>query len=90
MPFAVIVPFSDRFNIDISSSYANSQVTMPALPTSSIAGLTDTQVRGNLMLGDNAAVITIGVNLPSGQYKVPGGQQDAAGTDRQQLPDLSP
>jgi hypothetical protein len=80
MPFAVILPFSDRFSIDISTSYANSQAATTALPTSSITGLTDTQVRGNLMLGDNAAVLTIGVNLPSGQYKVTGAQADAAGT----------
>jgi hypothetical protein len=80
MPFAVIVPFSDRFNIDISSSYANSQAATTGLPTSSISGITDTQVRGNLMVGDNTTVLTIGVNLPTGQYKVPPGQQDAAGT----------
>jgi hypothetical protein len=79
IPFAVIVPFSDRFNIDISSSYANSQVKVPGAATSTITGLTDAQVRGNLTLGDNAAVVTIGVNLPSGQYKVPDGQQAAAG-----------
>jgi hypothetical protein len=79
VPFAVIVPFSDRFNIDISSSYANSQVKMPGTATSAITGFTDAQVRGNLTLGDNAAVLTLGVNLPSGQYKVPDGQQAAAG-----------
>lgn len=80
VPFAVIVPFNDRFNVDISASYANSQAATTGLPTSTITGITDTQLRGNLMLGDNTAVITLGVNLPSGQYKVPGGQQDAAGT----------
>lgn len=79
VPFAVIVPFSDRFNIDISSSYANSQVKVPGQATSTISGFTDAQVRGNLTLGDNAAVLTLGVNLPSGQYKVPDGQQAAAG-----------
>jgi hypothetical protein len=79
VPFAVIVPFSDRFNIDISSSYANSQVKLPGTATSAITGFTDAQVRGNLTLGDNAAVLTLGVNLPSGQYKVPDGQQAAAG-----------
>jgi hypothetical protein len=79
IPFAVIVPFSDRFNIDISSSYANSQVKVPGQATSTITGLTDAQLRGNLTLGDNAAVITLGVNLPSGQYKVLDGQQAAAG-----------
>lgn len=79
MPFAVIVPFSDRFNIDISSSYANSQVKVPGTATSSITGLTDAQLRGNLTLGDNAAIVTIGVNLPSGQYRVQPEQQSAAG-----------
>ncbi len=79
VPFAIIIPFSDRFNLDISSSYANSQVKVPGSATSTITGLTDAQVRGNLTLGDNAAVITIGVNLPSGQYKVPDAQQAAAG-----------
>ena len=79
VPFAVIIPFSDRFNIDISSSYANSQVKVPGQATSTISGFTDAQVRGNLTLGDNAAVLTLGVNLPSGQYKVPDGQQAAAG-----------
>jgi hypothetical protein len=80
MPFAVIVPFSERFTVDISTSYANSQAATTGLPTSSITGITDTQIRGNLMLGDHAAMVTLGVNLPSGQYKVPVGQQDAAGT----------
>lgn len=79
VPFAVIVPFNDRFNIDVSSSYANSQVKVPGTATSSIAGLTDTQLRGNYTLGDDFAVITLGLNLPTGQYRVPDGQQVAAG-----------
>ncbi len=79
VPLAIIVPFSQRFNIDISSAYANSMVKTPGIASSSITGLTDTQVRGNFTLGDNAAIITLGVNLPSGQYKVPDGQQVAAG-----------
>jgi hypothetical protein len=79
IPIAVIVPFTDRFNIDLSTNYANSQVKTPGLATSSITGLTDAQLRGNLTLGDNAAVVTLGVNVPSGQYKVPDGQQVAAG-----------
>ncbi len=79
MPFAVIVPFNERFNIDVSSAYANSQVKVPGVATSTITGLTDTQLRGNLTLGDNAVVLTLGINLPTGQYKVPDGQQAAAG-----------
>lgn len=79
VPIAIIVPFSDRFNMDLSTSYANSQVKTSGIASSAITGLTDTQLRGNLTLGDNAAIVTLGVNLPSGQYKVPDGQQIAAG-----------
>jgi len=78
VPIAIIVPFSDRFNMDLSTSYASSQAKTAGV-TSKITGLTDTQLRGNLTLGDNAAIITLGVNLPTGQYKVPDGQQVAAG-----------
>jgi hypothetical protein len=79
MPVAWIVPFSDKFNMDISTNYANSQVTSTGTATSSISGLTDAQLRGNYTLGDNAAIVTLGVNVPSGQYKVASAQQTAAG-----------
>lgn len=79
IPFAVILPFGERFTVDVSSSYANVRVTTPGLATSSINGLTDTQIRGNIAFGDNLGVITVGVNLPTGQYTVPNGQAEAAG-----------
>jgi hypothetical protein len=79
MPIAWIVPFNDRFNMDISTNFASSSVKTPGSSTSSISGLTDAQIRGNLTLGDNAAVVTLGLNVPTGQYKVPDGEQVAAG-----------
>lgn len=80
IPFAVILPFGARFTVDVSSSYANVQVkTAGSSATSSINGLTDTQIRGNLTLLDNTGVFTLGVNLPTGQYLVPSAQQEAAG-----------
>jgi hypothetical protein len=79
MPLAWIVPFNERFNVDVSTNFASSQVKTPGLATSSISGLTDAQLRGNLTLGDNAAVVTLGVNVPTGQYRVPAGEQVAAG-----------
>jgi hypothetical protein len=79
IPFAVIVPFGERFGFDISTAYANAAVKSAGATTSSISGLTDTQLRGNYTFGDNAAVITLGVNLPTGQYTVPATQQAAAG-----------
>ncbi len=78
-PLVFIVPFGDRFNLDISTSYANTEVTVGGATTSKISGLTDTQLRGNLTVGDNAAIFTIGVNIPTGKYTVPEGQQEAAG-----------
>ena len=79
IPFAVIIPFGERFTIDISSAFANAQVKAAGATTSKISGLTDTQVRGNLTFGDNLAVFTLGVNLPTGRYTVPQAEQEAAG-----------
>jgi len=79
IPFAVILPFGDRVAFDISSSYANIQVSSNGSTSSSITGLTDTQLRGNITLGDNVGMLTLGVNLPTGQYKIASGQQEAAG-----------
>jgi hypothetical protein len=78
-PFVLIVPFGDRFNVDISTSYASTEVKVGSAVTSKISGLTDTQIRGNITIGDNAAIFTIGVNLPTGKYTVPEAQQEAAG-----------
>ncbi|MFI5309973.1 MAG: hypothetical protein ACHQQ3_01970 [Gemmatimonadales bacterium] len=80
VPFAVVLPMGEKFALDISSAFANVNVSTQAGGTSSsINGLTDTQIRGNLTLGDNVGVLTIGVNLPTGMYKVPTGKQEAAG-----------
>ncbi len=79
IPFAVIVPLGQRFAFDVSSAYANVAVKSSGATSSSITGLTDTQLRGNYTFGDNAAIITLGINLPTGQYTVPASQQAAAG-----------
>jgi hypothetical protein len=77
-PLVIIVPFGERFTLDVSSQYAKSEVRTGGKVTSTIDGLTDTQVRGNLTLGD-LAVVTLGVNVPTGKYLVPTAQQEAAG-----------
>jgi hypothetical protein len=78
VPFAVIIPFGSRLTFDLSSSYANVEVKAGGARTSTINGLTDTQLRGNIAMGDNT-VFTLGLNLPTGQYAVPSGEQEAAG-----------
>jgi len=79
VPFIAVVPFGPRFNIDVATAYASSDVQVDGASVSSITGLTDTQVRANLTLGNDAVVFTVGANLPTGQYKIDEDKADAAG-----------
>ena len=68
-PIAVVVPIGDRFSFDIATAWARSRVEVKgdtAAP-STISGLTDTQLRGSYVFGQDAVVLTAGVNLPTGQ-----------------------
>jgi len=78
-PIAFILPLTDKLSFDISTSWADSRVKTAGVETSKISGLTDTQLRVNYTVGENRAVITLGVNAPTGMYKVPDKQQEAAG-----------
>jgi len=77
-PLAIIIPFGSNFTLDLSTSYAKSTVSSGGVTSSTIAGLTDTQVRGNLTLGERS-MITLAVNVPTGRYKVPAAEAEAAG-----------
>jgi len=68
-PIAVVVPIGDRFSFDVATAYAHSRVELKgdtAAP-STISGLTDTQLRGSYVFGQDAVVLTAGVNLPTGE-----------------------
>lgn len=78
MPIVLLLPISERFGMDVSTAFATSGVSVAGLTTSRISGLTDTQVRGNLSLRENL-LVTFGLNLPTGQYLIGAGQQEAAG-----------
>jgi hypothetical protein len=79
VPLIVVLPITSRFNFDIATAYASSDVSSNGKSASSISGLTDTQVRFNWTLGNDAVVITGGVNIPTGQYTIPAEQAEAAG-----------
>lgn len=79
IPLAFILPVTERFTVDISSAWADSRVSSGGVESSKISGLTDTQIRGNLSMFEGTAIVTLGVNLPTGMYKVPNAQQEAAG-----------
>lgn len=80
LPIVVLVPFSERISMDVSTAYAMSSVKADDSTASEINGLTDTQIRANIKLGsaDNL-LLTVGLNIPTGQYSVPEEQQEAAG-----------
>jgi hypothetical protein len=79
LPVVVVMPITSRLNFDMATSYARSEVTEPGVKASTISGLTDMLVRANYTLGNDAVVVTIGANLPTGQYKIPDDQIKAAG-----------
>jgi hypothetical protein len=73
-PLFVVIPLAPSFTIDVGTSYARSQVEQTVLgktTTSSISGLTDTQVRGSYVLANDLIVLTAGVNIPTGQSTIP-------------------
>jgi hypothetical protein len=79
IPIVFALPVTESFTMDITTSYAISDVIAGGSATSSIQGLTDTQIRGNLAFVKQNIVLTAGVNLPTGQYTIPEGQAEAAG-----------
>jgi len=79
IPLVFVLPVNQRLSVDISTAYAVTDVIADGNSVSSIKGLTDTQVRGSFSFGERMLVLTVGLNLPTGQYTIPEGQQEAAG-----------
>ena len=78
VPVFVSMPFGSSFTFDVGTSYTRARVTS-AGTVSEINGLTDTQLRGNLTLGNDFVVLTGGVNLPTGRSSVTLDELAAAG-----------
>lgn len=79
IPLLFTLPVSERLSLDLSTSFATTDVKNDSGTVSSINGLTDTQLRGNYTFGDRMLVLTVGINIPTGQYTIPEDQQEAAG-----------
>lgn len=79
LPVVVLLPFGEKFSMDVSTAFASSSVKADDSTTSEISGLTDTQIRANYRIGSDNVLLTVGINLPTGQYSVPEEQQEAAG-----------
>lgn len=76
LPMVAVVPISSQFTIDIATAFA-STTTSAGGASSSISGLTDTQVRANYAFGQNM-VLTLGLNVPTGKSSVSNAEVVAA------------
>jgi len=79
LPMFVTVPVSNALSFDVGTSFASVTVSQNSNASSSISGLTDTQLRANYSIGTDFVLLTAGLNLPTGQSTVRPEQQIAAG-----------
>jgi hypothetical protein len=82
-PFFVLVPITRSLTFDAGSSWTLAHAERGATgagtkTVSEISGLTDTQLRLNYTLGTDFAVLTAGVNLPTGRSTATSDEQLAA------------
>lgn len=81
IPIFVVMPISPGLSFDVGTAYTWARV-MPngagTEATSTISGITDTQVRANLSLGTDFVVLTGGLNLPTGRETASQEEQLAA------------
>jgi hypothetical protein len=80
LPVYVLLPVTSHLSFDVGTSYTHAEVKSSggSQGSSSISGLTDTQVRANYTLGSDFVVLTAGVNIPTGQSTVNADQLAAA------------
>ena len=79
IPIAGAYRLTDRVSFDVATAYARATTDLTGAPQSRISGLTDTQLRASWTFGDDAMVLTGGVNLPTGQATATESQFRAAG-----------
>lgn len=81
-PIAALYQATERLSFDLATAYARVDGRQRAgseTRTSDIAGLTDTQLRGSYVFGQDAVIVTLGANLPTGQATATEEQFLAAG-----------
>ncbi len=66
-PIAVILPVNQRLSLDVGAYYASTRSEPVGDTATTVSGLTDTQVRASYVLGRDAVVATLMVNLPTGK-----------------------
>ena len=82
IPLYAVMPMTQMITFDIGTAFASAKLTNSnggQGSSSSISGLTDTQLRAIINLGGDAVVLTGSMNLPTGQSTVKPAEQAAAG-----------
>ncbi|MFQ5753449.1 MAG: hypothetical protein ACE5HI_15780, partial [bacterium] len=67
IPVVYSLPLGSRFGIDVATSPFLGIKETPNAPTDEFHNITDTFVRSSIILGDNLALLTFGVGIPSGE-----------------------
>jgi hypothetical protein len=76
LPLSFVCPVTRRLSLDVT---AGSGVANLERGTSrSLGGLTDTQLRASFVLGDEVALLTVGLSLPTGQAELDPGEQQVS------------
>lgn len=81
-PIAVVYQATSRLRFDLATAYVRVDGRQRAGSTrrdSDIAGPTDSQLRASLVFGQDAVIVTVGANLPTGQATATEEQFLAAG-----------
>jgi hypothetical protein len=81
IPIFAVLPVSSSFSLDVGTAYASATAKSTGgtqAISSSISGLTDTQIRATMNLGTDLVVLTAGVNIPTGRSTADTSEQAAA------------
>jgi len=67
IPIGIVFPLGSRLNIDLGTAFATTTTTDSSWNQHTLAGFTDTQLRGSYVFGRDAVVASVMLNLPTGQ-----------------------
>ena len=72
VPLIFVWPVNKRLAIDVVTGGGSASLSGPG---ESLSGLTDTKIRANYVLGEEAGLITLGISTPTGQTELDTDQQ---------------
>jgi hypothetical protein len=76
IPFFVILPLGKRLSLDVVSG--SGFASLDTGGDHSLSGLTDTKIRASYILGDELALLNVGVNTPTGKTKLTGDERQVS------------